>query len=588
MSTTGHTRQSLVEHLLGSALFAGIDVATLENLHPPFEWMTVEGGQRILQQGDVGTHFYMLVHGRLKVSVDDADGTERQVGHVSAGQGVGEMSLIGHRTVSANVTAERDSDLIRCSSETFADLLRTSPSAALNITRIIIDRLDAALHGAKVDRKLSTIVLAAATPSVDLDAASRKLEAALTLLGSVGVIRQSESNVADFNAYLHAQEDRFSHVLLVCPFGSEEWQERCIRQGDRVLLLANAEENPAAATQGAVLGRTPADLVLLHGHSFRRDTFSTRWRERFALHEVYHVRKDQPADFQRLSRIVTGRANNLVLSGGAAHSFVQIGVIRALQEAGIPIDRVCGTSMGALIAAQHSMGLSCEKMIEQNRRIWVDGKPLSDFTFPAMALVRGRKLQTLVRDALGEQDIEDLPIPFSCTSTNLTHARQEFHRSGSLWRAVRASGTIPGIGPPLFVDGDLLVDGGVLSNSPMGVFMRHYAGSVISVDAGVRSMAPVDLSWNDRVDSGWSMLWHRLNPFRTSARLPSIVDILYRTATVGSVSGDRRSAEADLHFSFDVAEYPPSRFSAIEAIAEKGYLLAREQLAHADLSAFSR
>ena len=98
-------------------------------------------------------------------------------------------------------------------------------------------------------------------------------------------------------------------------------------------------------------------------------------------------------------------------------------------------------------------------MIEDNRKVWVEGKPLSDLTFPATALVRGKRLQNLVRESLGEIDIEDLPLSFCCVSTNLTRARAEFHQRGSLWRAVRASGTIPGIGPPLISNGELLVDG---------------------------------------------------------------------------------------------------------------------------------
>lgn len=585
---TTPTGRTIVEHLLESDLFAGIDAASLEDLRPPFEWISVEGGQRILQQGEIGKYFFMLVHGRLKVTVVGDDGQERQVGNVRAGEGVGEMSLIGHRRITANVTAQRDCNLIRCASETFDNLMRTSPAAALNITRNIIERLDATYRGAKASKDLSTIVLAASSPLIDMEAVTRMLEAALAMFGSVGIIRESARGLDNFNAYLHEQEDRFDHVLLVCPAGSDDWLEVCLRQSDRVLMVVDADDSPTAATINSALAQAGADLLMLHKKEFRRGTFSKPWRARFQFQDLYHVREAESADYQRLARIQTGRANNLILSGGAAHSFAQIGVIRALQEAAIPIDRVCGTSMGALIAAQYSLGMTTTQMLEQNRRIWVDGKPISDFTFPAIAIVRGKRLQDLIRDALGEQEIEDMPIPFSCTSTNLTHARQEFHRSGSLWRAVRASGTIPGIGPPLFMDGSLLVDGGVLSNSPVEIFTRHYSGNVMCVDVGLRTMLPVDVAWNDRVDSGWSLLWRRLNPFRPSRDVPTIIDILYRVATLGSASSDQKASRPDLCFSLDLNEYPASRFSAIDAIAEKGYLHAKRQLDQADLAEISR
>ena len=222
-------RQKIIEHLLGSALFRGLDATSLENLTPPFEWISIKSGERILRQGEIGSYFYMLVHGRLKVTVAEDSNRERAVGYVRAGEGVGEMSLISQRAISANVTAQRDSDLIRFSKETFENLVGTTPEAGLNIARNIVDRLDSSLRGNKVMDDLSTIVLVAASSSVDMETIAEQFEAALATVDSVSILREGEHGSESFGAYLHRQEDAVDHVVLVCEFDSEEWLRLCVR-----------------------------------------------------------------------------------------------------------------------------------------------------------------------------------------------------------------------------------------------------------------------------------------------------------------------------------------------------------------------
>ena len=133
---------AISELLRQSDLFSGIDLEILDQLMPTPELIEVPGGESILVQGDPGEYFYLLVHGRLGVSVKDEDGVPRMVATVQSGEGVGEMSLMSDRAVSATVATLRDSDLVRFSKTTFDNLIAKSPEAALNITRNIISRLE--------------------------------------------------------------------------------------------------------------------------------------------------------------------------------------------------------------------------------------------------------------------------------------------------------------------------------------------------------------------------------------------------------------------------------------------------------------
>ena len=111
-----------------------------------------------------------------------------------------------------------------------------------------------------------------------------------------------------------------------------------------------------------------------------------------------------------------------------------------------------------------------------------------DYTVPATSVLRGEKITDRLRRAFGDIDIADLWIPYYCVSANLTRARTEYHDRGDLVTAIRASIAIPGVLPPVPLDGDLLVDGGVVDNVPVAEMRRRNpTGRIIAVD-----VAPTD------------------------------------------------------------------------------------------------
>ena len=207
---------------------------------------------------------------------------------------------------------------------------------------------------------------------------------------------------------------------------------------------------------------------------------AARWQASLPGIRHHHVRGS--ADFERVVRLLTGRAVGLVLSGGGARGFAHLGVVRALREHGVPIDLVGGTSMGGILAAGVAKDWDDAELVERFRRCFVDTNPLSDFTLPVVSLVSGRKVGMLLRRELGDLDIEDLPLPFFCVSSNLTTGRIAVHQRGPLWRWLRASVAIPGVLPPVFQGGEVFVDGGSMNNLPVDVMRASGRGAVIGVD----------------------------------------------------------------------------------------------------------
>jgi predicted acylesterase/phospholipase RssA len=157
-----------------------------------------------------------------------------------------------------------------------------------------------------------------------------------------------------------------------------------------------------------------------------------------------------------VARDLTGLKVGIAVGGGAARGFALVGVLDALRRAGVTADYVAGTSIGAAIGAAYALGCTPEEMTAVIRRL--GGTVGRRLAFPA-AILSSAKLRAGVRAELGERLIEELPIPFVATATDLVSGEQVKFVEGPLWRAVMASTAVPGTFPPQLVGGRLLVDG---------------------------------------------------------------------------------------------------------------------------------
>lgn len=173
----------------------------------------------------------------------------------------------------------------------------------------------------------------------------------------------------------------------------------------------------------------------------------------------------------------------LALGGGAALGFAHIGVLKVLEQNGIKIDYIAGSSMGSVMGALYASGMTPEEMY----------KEASVFDFKKITRINGfriikegvyntEKLQNLVEELTKIKLIEQTKIPFRCTSVDLLTGKEYIFKKGSIGQAVRASSAIPGLFNPVEKDGMFLVDGGVIDNIPFKVVKDMGADFVIAVD----------------------------------------------------------------------------------------------------------
>jgi predicted acylesterase/phospholipase RssA/CRP-like cAMP-binding protein len=578
-------------HLTG--LFAA-GPAALAELEAHAEWVSLRGGETLFRRGDPGDAAYVLVSGRLR-AVDDRDG-ERRLNDVSVGETVGEMALLAPDRRSATVYAVRDSLLARLPADEFHRLIDRHPHVLRRISTMLVRRLrrQESAHLRKV-APAGTIAVVPAGSCPGIEAFAQRLATALAAHGATrrldsNCVREALGVEGDADnprvvQWLNEQELGHRFVLYETGLRAGEWARRAVRQADHVLLVADAAGSAAPgevesdlATEGPGARAPRRSLVLLRPSASPvrtgADVF-VAWRQ---VDSVYHVALDQGADFARLARCLSGNGIGLALSGGGARGFAHLGVLRALAEAGVPIDWVCGTSSGAFIGALAAQRLSPEAAHAQCARQF---SSLRDPTLPLIALLAGRRIRDGLEHAFGALAIEDLPLPYFCVSTNLSRASQTVHERGSLLRAVRASLSLPGVLPPVNIAQDLHVDGGLVNNLPIDVLAaKPEIGSVIAVDvsAEVEMRAPEDMAPEV---SGWRLLGRRLNPWAQRDELPSIMSLLTRSALVASVhwARERRSAsQASLYLRIPVSDLRLLAFDRIDEIAARGYQATRDAI----------
>lgn len=177
----------------------------------------------------------------------------------------------------------------------------------------------------------------------------------------------------------------------------------------------------------------------------------------------------------------------LALGSGSARGWAHIGVLRALKEAGIQPDVVCGSSIGALVGAAYAGG-ELERFAD-----WVQGLGMRDvFGFMDFNLsggmLKGEKLISFWRRNFADFDIEASPIPFGAVATDLHSGAEVWMRQGSIADAVRASIALPGLFTPVRRDGRMLVDGGIVNPVPASLARAMGADIVIAVDLNVDIM----------------------------------------------------------------------------------------------------
>ena len=461
--------------------------------------------------------------------------------------------------------------------------------------------------------------------------------AILNVLGRHAFSRMGKLKLSQYLADL---EEKFGMVLYIADTNvNAPWTQTCISQADCILLIGLAEGSPNVGEyERFLLGmKTTArkELVLLHAERYSPPGRTRKWLknrvwingghhhiqmaflttpeatphaqtrrfgsvikqrvqviqaeiQKYTSRRVrqspsYSAETTYKGDFHRLARRLCGKSIGLVLGGGGARGISQIGIIRALEEAGIPIDIVGGTSIGAFNGALYARDADVVPMYGRAKKfagrmgsMW---RFALDLTYPSASYTTGHEFNRGIFKTFGNSQIEDFWLEFYCNTTNISKSRSEIHTSGYVWRYVRASMSLAGLIPPICDEGSMLLDGGYVDNLTVAHMKSLGADVVFAIDVGsIDDDTPQQ--FGDSLSGFWAA-WNRWNPFSPYPNPPTLSEIQARLAYVSSVDALERAKNTPgcIYMRPPIDGYGTLEFSKFDEIYEVGYAYGKEFLA---------
>jgi lysophospholipid hydrolase len=642
-------------------------------LHIDFalEWVQVNAGQTIFNQGEESDAIYIVLNGRLRAIQEGSDGKMKAIGEFGQGDSVGELEVLTESVRPGTLHAIRDTELAKFPKTLFNSLAQEHPGITIKVSKIIASRMRALIEGPMAEpsheskmsvsrhkvnstHNLRTVAIVPCTAGVPVVDFGHRLQAALQQIGTFnGVTSLNQASILNhlgrhaFNKmgklklsqYLADLEEKYGIVLYIADTSVKSpWTQTCINQADCIYLVGLAEGSASIGEYERFLLTTKTtarkELILLHAERYCPPGLTREWlRNRPWINGGHHhvqmsfrttvepahpptrkfgnvikqrvqvlqaeiqkytsrrVRQtplyspDTPfkGDFHRLARRLCGRSVGLVLGGGGARGIAHVGIIRALEEAGLPIDIVGGTSIGAFIGALYAWDADVVPMYGRAKKfagrmgsMW---RFALDVTYPSASYTTGHEFNRGIFKAFGTAQIEDFWLEYYCNTTNISKSRSEIHTSGYVWRYVRASMSLAGLLPPMCDEGNMLLDGGYVDNLTVSHMKSLGADVIFAIDVGALD-DDVPQSYGDSLSGIWASL-NRWNPFSSYPNPPTLSEIQARLAYVSSNDNLERAkiTPGCRYMRPPIEEYGTLEFGKFEEIYQVGYQFGKKYLA---------
>lgn len=597
-----HKINEIISFLSGMDLFKKIKEDRLRELVKSMTLIFLEGGETFIREGDYDPTLYILMQGRLRVFINTESNESgvpslTPIGEVSVGEIVGEIALLANLPRTSTVRSIRHSILIKLSEENFQEFKKIYPAEVNEIAIIAIKRLTAKKRQTEAGERIRTIAVAPAGNSDHRSFAHQfvnelnKIESAILVnlelcnqnFGKdIAQVKLEGSENVLINSWLNSLENQYSYVVYETDFEMTSWTQRCLRQADRVIFVAEDHKDSHRNSIEEYLFSLSSENLLYNEvvftHADAEIKGTSKWLKDRSTNGYHHLRLSSQADWDKLIRFLRGRALGVVLSGGAARAYVHIGIIKAMEELNIPIDFIAGNSMGGAVASAYAFcGVSGSIDFAHN---FANYSP--DYTFPYISLLSGKHISHVMKYWFGDTEIEDLKIRFFCTSTNLTKESLHIHDRGVLWKAVRTGVSLPSFFPPVYDENDnMLVDGGVINNLPVDVMRKLMSGGkILAINCNAFKSQEKNEPLKETWASGWKLLFNRFNFFRKNKKeYDDIFNIIFLSMNLASNEHERRMEKlADYVILCDSKKFEFWDFKNVGKLVEEGYKVGMEML----------
>lgn len=541
-------------------ILSDLDTSERQALAGEVETRALKRGAVLVRQGDAANALYIVLTGRFAVTVA---GRREPVTEIGPEQPVGEIAFLTGGTRTATVTAMRDSLVLRLGRAEFERLSAKCPSIWRKLTCALAERLAATTASDHItpDARPRTIAIIRAgdapVPQAFIDALTRVFSAAseTLILDAERLAGMLPKDVAIDSAQatqaLNELESKYDYLIFIADDDPTPWSQKAVRHADLVLGVGLHAANPTPSRLEKLVAEfvkpEARRLVLLHP-SRGPICGTTRWLRWRSVAMHHHVAMDSDHDIERLFRFISGTALGFVACGGGALCAAHVGLYKALIEAGLEFDIMGGTSAGAAMAGAFAMGKHPDDIDRGTHDIFVTNRAMQHYTWPRYSLLDHRHYDQQLRRYFGGVSIEDLWIPYFAVSTNLSRYELTRHDRGDMFDAIRASGSIPVLLPPVYTaKGEMLVDGCLLDNVPVRTMQQLKSGPNVVVSFHIPELERFDVDYAS-LPSRAELIQMSLNPFQRHKlpEAPGLTTVLMRSLMANRVDFNRLMLDGDL------------------------------------------
>lgn len=486
--------EELLNLVQSSKIFSSLSEANCKKLLPKFQKVTLVKDEILFHQGDTPDCVYILASGKLSAYLVTANGETKLINYINIGETVGELGALSNEPRTLTIKAAKDSVLLKLSNKDFLHICHEYPAVMFATIHPVIARSQNLIDLISPEKKKKHIAIIPANHVDSLEEFTQRLSDSISKIPNLvflsdyseetkgltpaaiqGMIDQIEAGDSHKKRFIYLVKSHDTHLGVFS-----------FKKADMIYVVADAVTSPhidnlileKIEKRKARLKSSP-ELILVHPEKTILPKNTSEWLKLapFGLH--HHIRIKQGGDYKRLLRFMRDKAVGLVLGGGGTRGWAHLGVMKAMEEHKIPIDIIGGTSVGAIIGACYASSLSFEATCNKFTEIVKSSKhsvSWRSITWPAISLFDAKNFTLSQQKAFDTIQIEDLWIPYFCISANLAKNSETIHTSGLVWEKLRASSAIPGLIPPMIIDGEIHFDGGLLNNLPVDV-MRQIIGA---------------------------------------------------------------------------------------------------------------
>lgn len=546
--------------------------SVLKEISSHARWYSIPGGKPLFLENDNAEEMWFVRSGSLGAFRNNQNNQPELIGHIRAGEPVGEMALISGERHSASVYALRDSEVFAIDKATFNAFVRKHPELMQGLARTILFR-------SKQNRRKNPTAnpkvfgFVASSPTIEIEKRAREIANAIISMGkTVAIIDDNDQHQAI--EWFDEIERTHDFVIMCAQLGDSVWSQTCLRQSDRIWVFGRTDAKPSNPLLPDSISPIQefrlVDVILIKQVGKAQISSAREWLGAANASRLLTWREGKEADIKSLSRTIIGNSIGLVLSGGGARAFSQIGAIRALREAKYEFDFFGGTSMGGVIAACAAIGWNDNEIEDHMIAAFVKSNPLNDFILPVVAMTSGKKVEQRLYEHFGDILIEDLPRPYFCVSSNLSSAKTKIHRLGRLRDALRASIALPGILPPVVENEEVFVDGAVLNNFPIDIMRTMHRGLNIGIDVTGDHALNADEFKKPESFISWVMKHGFHSP-------PPIAELLMRSATA-AIEPLKSANRSDIYIVPELGGIELRDWKSFDKAVEAGYVATVKML----------